>query len=317
MVEATGIFLLGLALLAGGGEALVRGASRLATAFGLTPLFIGLTLVAYGTSAPELVVTSMAALRDLPGVALGNAIGSNIFNSGVVLGVATLITPFACKARLIRREVMLIVLATILVLLLSINGKLARPESTVLLLTLVGYTFWAYRHAITDAADGGDAPKATAAVGSLSNLKSALFVLVGLGMLVIGARWVVDGATVLAAALGVSNTFIGLTVVAAGTSLPELATSTVAAIRGQTDIAIGNVLGSNLFNLLGILGFAGILHPLPVPGHILHFDLPVALGFALACIPIGLTGRRVSRLEGLLLLAGYIAYMASLIYMKA
>lgn len=316
MLETIGLLALGLALLAAGGESLVRGASRLATALGLTPLFIGLTLVAYGTSAPELVVTSMAALRDLPGVALGNAIGSNIFNSGLVLGIATLIAPFPCKARLIRREVLLIIFATGLVILLSINGRLARPESTVLLLTLVLYTAWAYRRA-TGNSEGADVVPVAGLTTASGKLKSGLFIIAGLAMLVIGARWVVDGAVTLAGTLGVSETVIGLTVVAAGTSLPELATSTVAALRGEQEIAIGNVLGSNLFNLLGILGISGLLRPLPVPSHILRLDLPVALVFALACIPIGLTGGRVSRVEGALLLTGYLAYLAALIYLRA
>lgn len=316
MLEAIGLLALGLTLLAAGGESLVRGASRLASALGLAPLFIGLTLVAYGTSAPELVVTSMAALRDLPGVALGNAIGSNIFNSGVVLGIATLIAPFPCKARLIRREVLLIIFATGLVMLLSVNGRLARLESTFLLLVLVLYTAWTYRRATGNAEDSTIVPTAALTTAS-GKLKSGLFIVAGLAMLIIGASWAVDGAVTLAGILGVSDTVIGLTVVAAGTSLPELATSTVAALRGEQEIAIGNVLGSNLFNLLGILGVSGLLRPLPVPSHILRLDLPVALIFALACIPIGLSGGRVSRVEGALLLTGYLAYLTALIYLRA
>jgi len=315
VLEAIGLLTLGLALLAGGGEALVRGASRLATAFGLSPLFIGLTLVAYGTSAPELVVSSIAALQDLPGVALGNAIGSNIFNSGVVLGIATLISPFACQARLLRREVLLIIAATLLVIVLSLNGRLGRPEASVLLITLVAYTIWAYRRATANSSDAQPV-EGVGKTPSHSKAISSLFMLAGLAMLVIGARWVVNGAITLASLMGVSDVLIGLTVVAAGTSLPELATSTVAALRNHTDIAIGNVLGSNLFNLLGILGFSGMLHPLPVPSHILAFDLRVALVFAIACVPLGLTGGRISRFEGSILLAGYIAYIVALVYLR-
>ena len=316
VLGAIGLLALGLALLAAGGESLVRAASRLATVLGLSPLFIGLTLVAYGTSAPELVVTSMAALRDLPGVALGNAIGSNIFNSGVVLGIATLIAPFPCKTRLIRREVLLGGFATGLVILLSINGRLARPESTVLILILILYTGWAYRRSTRNAGSPTIIPAATLAAGP-GKLKSGLLVVAGLAMLILGASWAVDGAVTLAGILGISETVIGLTVVAAGTSLPELATSTVAALRGQHEIAIGNVLGSNLFNILGILGVSGLLRPLMVPSHILRLDLPVALVFALACIPIGLSGGRVSRMEGALLLMGYLAYLIALIYLRA
>jgi cation:H+ antiporter len=304
--------LAGLVLLGIGAEALVRGSARLAAAFGLSPLFIGLTLVAWGTSAPELVVTSVASLQNYPGVAIGNAIGSNIFNTGVVLAVTALIAPLPCQTGLVRREVLAVVATTIVLLLMLIwGGYLSRPEAALFLLTLVLMTGWSYRQARRHRAETLSAAVRRLAAGGKA-LKSSIFVVLGLALLVVGARWVVDGAVALAELLAVSRTLVGLTLVAAGTSLPELATSIVAAARRQPEIAIGNVLGSNIFNLLGILGIAGLLRPLPVPRAIITIDIPVALIFALACIPIGLTGRRVTRFEGTLLLAGYLGYLAIL-----
>ncbi len=312
MLAASVSLLAGLVLLGIGAEALVRGSARLAAALGLSPLFIGLTLVAWGTSAPELVVTSLASLQNYPGVAIGNAVGSNIFNTGVVLAVATLIAPLPCQTGLVRREVMVVVATTIvLLLMLAWGGQLSRPEAALFLVTLSVMTGWTYRQARRHKIETFRAATHPPAQGG-TVIKNSIFVILGLALLVLGARWVVDGAVALAELLGVSRTVVGLTVVAAGTSLPELATSIVAAARRQLDIAIGNVLGSNIFNLLGVLGVAGLLRPLPVPRAIITIDIPVALIFALACIPIGLTGRRVSRLEGLLLLAGYLGYLAIL-----
>lgn len=314
MLEAGGILVLGLALLTAGAEALVRGASRLAVALGVSPLFIGLTLVAYGTSAPELVVSAAASLRGLQGIAIGNVVGSNIFNTGVVVGVTALIAPIPCVVGLIRREAALVVLTTAVLVVLAWNGELTRWEAVLLLLALIGYTGWYHRRALQTAGAAVAEFGSRNWRGGVSPLVNLVLVLIGLGLLVLGARWVVDGAVELAELLGVSKTLIGLTIVAAGTSLPELATSALAAVRRETDIAIGNVLGSNIFNLLGILGVAGLLHPLHVPPHIVSFDLPVALVFALACVTIGLTGHRVSRLEGAILLLGYLAYMTVLVF---
>jgi cation:H+ antiporter len=313
MLVAGGILVLGLVLLTAGAEALVRGASQLAVALGLSPLFIGLTLVAYGTSAPELVVSAAASLRGLHGMAIGNVVGSNIFNTGLVVGVTALIAPIGCVAGLIRREAALVVLTTAVLVVLAWNGELTRWEAVLLLLALIGYTGWYYRRALQTAGAAVAEFRGRNWRGGVPPLVHLLLVVIGVGLLVLGARWVVDGAVGLAELLGVSKTLIGLTIVAVGTSLPELTTSAVAARRRQTDIAIGNVLGSNIFNLLGILGFAGLLHPLQVPAHIIRFDIPVALVFALACIPIGLSGRRISRPEGAVLLLGYIAYLTVVI----
>lgn len=313
MLVASGILVLGLALLTAGAEALVRGSSRLAAALGLSPLFIGLTLVAYGTSAPEFVVSTAASLRGLHGLAIGNVVGSNIFNTGVVIGVAALIAPIPCRRALVRREAALVVLTTAVLVILGWNGRLTRVEATGLLLGLIGYTAWYHRQALRTAGNAVVKGWTGNAQSGLKQLKYLMLAVLGLCLLVLGGRWAVNGAVELAELLGVSKTLVGLTIVAVGTSLPELATSAVAALRRETDIAIGNVLGSNIFNLLGILGFAGLLRPLHVPPHIIRFDIPVALVFALACIPIGLTGRRISRPEGAILLLGYIVYLAVVI----
>jgi cation:H+ antiporter len=313
VLQPVAFLLLGLVLLAGGAHALVRGSVRLAAAAGVSRLFIGLTLVAWGTSSPELVVSGMAAFRLEPGVAVGNVVGSNIFNTAIVLGLSALVAPITCQPGLVRREV-LVVIATTIVLLLTVfwSGELSRPEAALFLLALFAITAWSYRQARKgnerngrgDAAKGGD---------RRAVWKSLLLAAFGLVLLVVGARWVVDSAIELAAELGVSKTVIGLTIVAAGTSLPELAASVVAALRGEHDIAIGNVLGSNMFNMLGILGVAGLLRPLSIPDRIISFDIPAALLFAIACIPIGATGHRISRPEGGMLVVGYCVYLALLL----
>lgn len=312
MLPTIGLLAAGLLILALGAEALVRGAVRLARALRLSSLFIGLTLVAYGTSAPELVVSVFAGLRTLPGIAAGNAIGSNIFNVGVAIGLSALVSPMACRPGIVRREVLVVIATTVVLLLMVVLGQtLVRWEAAGLLLMLVAMTVWSYHKARH--VDPPEEATADPAAGVDRSLVSIVLVVVGLLLLVLGGRWVVTSAVQLAGTLGLSTTVIGLTIVAIGTSLPELATSVVAAIRGEPEIAIGNVLGSNVFNLAGVLGITGLLRPLTVPESVVRFDLPVALLFALACIPIGLTGRRISRLEGGALLAGYILYTALLI----
>jgi cation:H+ antiporter len=298
-----------------GAEALVRGASRLAEGLGLSPLFIGLTLVAFGTSSPELVVSLLAAARDLPDVAVGNVVGSNIFNVGVVLGIGALVAPLHCHLTLVRRDAPLVIAVTVALGAFAIGGSLARWEAGALLAALLLYTAWSYRSAVRE---GRGRPSEEPAPGTSPTGHSGgvgrprprdlLLTLLGLGALALGATWVVDGAVEIAGALGVSEAVIGLTIVAAGTSLPELATSAVAAFRGESDIAVANVLGSNVFNVLGILGIAGLVRPLAIPSRMLWFDIPVALAFAVACIPLMTSARRISRLEGLLLCLGYVVY---------
>jgi cation:H+ antiporter len=299
----------GLAMLVLGAEALVRGAARLAAVFGVSSLVVGLTVVAFGTSAPELSVSLLAALRGVPGLAVGNAVGSNSFNILVILGLAALVTPLAVQRRLVRQELPLLIAVTLLLLAFGLDGRLSRGEGALLLLLLLLYLALLGRQLRGERSPAPVTPRAARPL-----LVDCARILVGLALLVLGAQRLVDGATAFALQLGASPRVIGLTVVAAGTSLPELAASLVAALRHERDIAVGNVLGSNLFNLLGVLGGATLAAPagLPLTGRAQGLDLAVSLLAALACLPIFITGGRISRLEGALMLLGYGAYLALL-----
>lgn len=312
MTMAVLLVLAGAALLYGGAEGLVRGASSLALRLGMTPLVIGLTVVAFGTSMPELVVSVEAALAGKGSLAVGNVVGSNIGNVGLILGLSALIAPLAVQARIIRLDMPLLVLVSAGVAVLLLDGAMGRGEAALLvgsLLLYVGFTVRASRRESAAVAkefeEGLARPTGSAAL-------DAVLVLGGLALLAIGARLLVSGATTIAEAAGVEEAVIGLTVVAIGTSLPELATSVVAALKGEGDIAVGNVVGSNLFNILGILGIAALVRPLS-SGGIGAVDLWVMLGAAVLLLPMMWTGRRVSRLEGGVLVAGYVAYVAYLL----
>ncbi len=307
---------LGLLLLVVGGDLLIRGSSRLAAALGIPPLVIGLTVVAFGTSAPEMAVSVQAALGGNSGVALGNVVGSNIFNVLFILGVSAVITPLTIQRQLIRLDVPVLVLASALVFLLCLNGALGRWEAGFLLLMGVAYTgYLAWMGIRRGPQDGPPASAAGIALGLRYRLVDLVLILLGLGILVAGASQLVEGAVALARRFGASELVIGLTLVAAGTSLPEVTTSILAALRGERDLAVGNVVGSNIFNLLFVLGAAGLATPggVPVPPGALTFDLPVMVGVALACFPIFLTGRAISRWEGGVFLLYYGIYLALLI----
>jgi cation:H+ antiporter len=308
------LFVAGFPVLLGGGELLVRGASRLAAGLGVAPLLIGLTVVAYGTSAPELAVGLQAARAGQGDLTLGNVVGSNIANVLLILGAAASVTPLVVAQRMVRLEVPLLIAASVLTLGFALDGQIGRVEGLALVAGAGAYTVVAVvlgrregpavREEYAAAFGGGRAAagRAVAPVGLL---------VVGLVLLVVGARWLVDGAVALARLAGLSELLIGLTVVAVGTSLPELATCVLAAVRGERDIAVGNVLGSSLFNLLGVLGLAAALAPagVAVPAAALHFDLPVMVATAVACLPVFFVGHAVSRWEGLLFLAYYAAYV--------
>ncbi len=312
-------FLLGLVLLVVGAEALVRGASRLAAAVGVSPLVVGLTVVAFGTSAPELAVSISAAVSSPAGanIALGNVVGSNIFNVLFILGVSALVTPLVVSQQLVRRDVPLMIGASVVVWFLAADGRVGRLDGLLLVAGIIGYTTYAFvqgrnegRAVVKeDAADFGRSVRASGGVG-----RNLLWVAAGLGMLVLGSRWLVQGAVALAQSLGVSDLVIGLTVVAAGTSLPEVATSVMAGLRGERDIAVGNVVGSNLFNLLCVLGGSAAVAPggVMVSPVAIAFDLPVMTATAVACLPIFFTGHRISRWEGGVFLGYYIAYVSYL-----
>lgn len=314
------LFLLGLGLLVAGAEVLVRGASRLAAALGISPLVIGLTVVAFGTSAPEMAVGVQSALSGQAGadIAIGNVVGSNIFNILLILGVSAAITPLLVSQQLIRIDVPIMIGISFLPLLLALDGRVGRGDGLLLFAGIIAYTTFAIvkarreAKAVQDeyAGEFGDAPK-----GAGGFVLNAAFILFGLVMLVAGSSWLVDGAIAIARALGASELIIGLTIVAAGTSLPEVATSVMASIRGERDIAVGNVVGSNIFNILAVLGLSAIVAPagVNVAPAALRFDIPVMVAVAVACLPIFVTGHLIARWEGFLFLGYYLAYTMFLI----
>ncbi|MBK9387549.1 MAG: calcium/sodium antiporter [Planctomycetes bacterium] len=310
--------LAGFALLTVGGDALVRGSSSIAARFGISPLVVGLTLVALGTSAPEIATSVAAALSGRGDIALGNVVGSNLFNILFILGGTALITPLAVQQKLIVIDVPLMAAVSLVAWFLAQDGTIDRAEGLFLCAGLVAYLILCVATAKREprAVQQQYAAEYAAPVARQPPLaRELLLIAAGLAVLVLGSRWLVDGASALAAALGASELVIGLTIVAAGTSLPEVATSVIAALKGERDIAVGNVIGSNLFNLLGVLGIASVVAPsgVPVAPAALHFDLPVMVFSAIVCVPICYIGSRVSRGEGALLLGMYVAYLAVLL----
>ena len=306
---------MGLVVLVLGAEVLVRGASRLALAIGVPPLIIGLTVVAYGTSAPELSVTTMAALAGRPDIALGNVVGSNIFNVLFILGISALILPLRVSKQLVRRDVPLMIVAAVVFLLMALDGRVGRGDGLVLVLGVVWYTVHLIRggrrEVLSAEEEAGVKPARTPLLGA------GIAVVVGLALLVLGARWLVDGATAIARQFGMSELVIGLTIVAGGTSLPELATSLMAAIRGERDLAVGNIVGSNIFNILMIMGAAGLLSGVTVAPGALHFDIPIMIAVSLACLPVFFTFGEINRLEGAFFLLYYGAYVVFLFLMNS
>lgn len=305
----------GLVMLLIGAEALVRGASRLAAAFGLSPLLIGLTVVAYGTSSPELAVSVQSALTAQPDVAVGNVVGSNIFNMLFILGASALIVPLAVSQRLVWLDVPLMIGVSLLTLVLALDGKVSRWDGLLLVVGIVAYTVLVLRLGRRErpevrdeyAREFGDGR----ARGPRRVATQITLIIAGLALLVLGARSLVENAVILARAFGVSDLIIGLTLVAAGTSLPEVATSIVASIRGERDIAVGNVVGSSIFNILSVLGLAALVAPegLRVSPALVRFDIPLMIAVAVACLPIFFTGHLIARWEGALFLSYYIAYV--------
>jgi cation:H+ antiporter len=308
------LFVAGIILLITGAELLVRGASRLAVSMGITPLVVGLTVVAFGTGSPELAVGIQASLAGQADITVGNVVGSNIFNVLMVLGLSAVVAPLIVSQQLVRLDVPIMIIVSVALLLMALDGVVDSADGAVLLTAAVAYTVLligisrretepvqteyeqAYGQAQTR--DGGRWPM------------HVLLILVGLSLLVIGADWLVEGAVAIAAALGVSELIIGLTVIAAGTSLPEVATSIVAGLRGERDIAVGNVVGSNLFNILVVVGATALVSPggLDVAPAAINFDMPVMIAAAVLCLPIFFVHYRIGRWEGALFLAYYIFY---------
>ena len=311
-----GFFLGGLVVLILGADFLLRGATRLAAAFGVSPLAIGLTIVAIGTASPEIAVSLQASLNGQADLTLGNVLGSNIFNILFILGISAVATPIVIAEQLIRMDAPIMLAASILVLGISLDGRIGLIDSLVLLAGLIGYTVFALRQSRAEsqkvqneyAEEYAEKQPRTAR----NMLIDVFFILVGLVMLAVGSRWLVDAAVVIARALKVSELIIGLTIVSVGTSLPEVTTSLIAALKKESDIAVGNAVGSNIFNLLGVLGVGALLAPdgITVSVRVLQFDMLVMIFVALVSLPIFYIDNRISRLEGGLLLIYYLSYVA-------
>jgi cation:H+ antiporter len=309
----------GLIALVIGANLLVRGAAKLALSFGISALVVGLTVVAFGTSAPEVAVSVGAVLDGKVDIAIGNVVGSNIFNVLFILGVSALIAPLIVNIQLIKQEVPVMIAASVVLVLMVLDGNLAVWESGLLLAALVGYTAFLVIQSRKQTAEAGngefDDEVDMSSTWDRHWSVQVLLIIGGLVLLVIGSRFLVEAAVTTAKMLGVSDLVIGLTIVAAGTSLPEVAASVTAAIKGQRDIAVGNVVGSNLFNILACLGLSGVISPvgLAVAPSVISFDIWVMLAVAVACLPIFITGREIARWEGAVFVGYYVAYTAYLI----
>ena len=304
----------GLVLLFGGGELLVRGSVALARRFGVSALVIGVTVVAFGTSAPEAVVSGLAAIRGQDNIAVGNVVGSNAFNVLAILGACALLRPLAVSQQLVVRDVPVMIAVSIAFWLLAVDGRLGWTEGLLFLLGLVLFTLDAVGSSRRESREVADEYAEALPARPTRALASLLQIAAGLVLLVIGARWLVSAAIVVAKAVGVDDTVIALTIVAAGTSMPEVATSIVATLRGQRDIAVGNVIGSNIFNLLGILGVSAMLGGgLEIAPAFTSFDIPIMVAIAVACLPIVARRHEIARWQGVSFLLFYVAYVTYLV----
>lgn len=325
MINDLVFLLLGLFILTIGAEFLVRGGARLAFLFGVAPLAIGLTIVAYGTSAPELVVSLNAALKNQTDIAVGNVVGSNIFNVLFILGSCALIKPLIVHKNLVRVDVPVMILVSLLLYVLSVDGNISRIDGIIFCTGIIAYT-WYTLHSNRGTDQQADLgflgdPKRYKDPNAKTKLIviNLFWVFLGLGLLVLGSNFLVDSAVSIARKAGISELVIGLTLIAAGTSMPEVATSIVATIRNQRDIAIGNVVGSCIYNIIAILGITALVpnDGINVSAQVIRVDLPVMLGVAIICYPIFLSGYRIHRWEGALFLGYYVAYTAYLIMLSS
>lgn len=312
------LFICGFVALIGGAECLVKGAARLAAVVGISPLVVGLTVVAFGTSAPELGVSVMSSFSGQAGIALGNVVGSNICNVLLILGLSALAAPLVVSRQLLRIEVPLMLGVSLLAWAMALDGMVGRLDGILLFSGVIIYTVWTIRRSRRenrgfDSEFTEGAENDPAAAGSLP--RNLFLILVGLGLLGLGSNWLVSGAVALAKFFGVSDLLVGLTIVSIGTSLPELATSVMASLRGQRDMAVGNIVGSNLFNILAVLGLTAAVSPagVPVAAQALSFDIPVMVAVAAVCLPIFFTGYLINRWEGALLTGYYLIYTLYLV----
>jgi cation:H+ antiporter len=298
-----------------GAESLVRGSSSLALRLGISPLVVGLTVVAFATSSPELVVSIKAALENNPGIVVGNVVGSNICNIALILGIAAMISPMKVKSQVVKREIPIMIFVSLILLLILIDDSISRVEGIFLIVGIILYVVFSYKYSMKEKDKELDkefregVPKQTKSI-----LLSVVLIIAGLGLLVGGAHIFVNGAVEVAYKLGVSHAVIGLSVVALGTSLPELITSIVASFRNENDIAIGNAVGSNVFNILSILGFSSVIRPIESSG-VGIIDLGIMMLFTILILPLSRTGFRLRRREGALLFLGYLLYIAYLTFL--
>lgn len=334
-------FFIGLAVLVTGAEVVVRGASRLALSLGVSPLILGLTVVSIGTSAPELAVGITASLEGAPAIAVGNIAGTNVLNLLFILGLAAILRPIPLHLRILRLELPTIVAASALMTLLALDGTLTTPDGLVLLLGAAGYTVLLFRQSRREnrpaqaeparsdepalgvpplnAVTAGAPDPAVPAPDVWLRVRHSVMLVAGIGLSILGADLLVRGAVDIARSWQISEALIGLTIVAIGTSAPELATTLVATVRNERDVAVGNLIGSSIYNILFILGLTCVALPgdLPVDADLLTFDIPLMAGVAVLCVPVFISGRGVSRLEGSLFVAMYLAYLAYLISVRA
>ncbi len=297
-----------------GAEVLVRGASSLAIRLGISPLVVGLTVVAFATSSPELVVSIKAAIEGNPGIVVGNVVGSNICNIALILGVAAMISPMSIKTQVIKREIPIMIIVSVILLLILLDDTITRVEGVFLVIGIITYIILGYKYSMKER-NNKEVIKEFEEIIPKSPYKvwqSLVFILVGLGLLVFGSNLFVDGAVSIAEKFGVSQAVIGLTIVALGTSLPELTTSIVASFKNENDIAIGNAVGSNVFNILSILGISSLISPISNTG-ITMVDLSIMMFFTILILPLSKTKFTLRRWEGSLLFCGYIAYMIYLV----
>ena len=309
----------GLVLLVIGAEFLVRGAARIAAILQIPPLIIGLTIVAYGTSAPEMSVSVMSSFSAQGAdIAIGNVVGSNICNILLVLGLSSVVAPLVVTKQVIRSDVPIMIGVSLLLFMFALDGQISRVDSIIFFVGGVLYTLSLIYQSSKHGAEQDEFAEEYGFSGEVTPfvwLKNIVFIIGGSGLLILGSNWLVDSAVTIAEYFGVSNLLIGLTIIALGTSLPELATSVIASFRGERDIAVGNVLGSNIFNILAVLGIAGIVAPdgINVSPAIINFSAPVAIAVAFACLPIFYSGKKIDRTEGFLFLFYYLAYNGYLI----
>lgn len=309
-------FLIGLVLLVWGGDLVVRGAVTLAQGLGVSALLVSLTVVGLGTSMPEMVVSIRAALAGAPGIVVGNVVGSNIANSLLVMGLAALIYPMRTPNIHFRRDAIMVIVSALILTLIVFQDVLERMVGIGLVAMVVLYFIYAYLTERDSAPVKAEIKESVTQDKAFQIFRSLVFITAGLAMVIIGAKWVVNGALSLAVMAGISETVIGLTIVAVGTSLPELATALMAAMRGQTSVVFGNILGSNIQNILTILGVTAIVQPISIPDQIAHLDIWVMLGATFLMLGFAITKWRLNRVEGGIMLTAYFLYLGYLAYVE-